>query len=357
MNDYNLKDYVCLVPFFALEVQHKNNYLCCASWLKKDLPKKNSIKESWESEEAQEIRKSVLDGSFKYCDHKQCPFLQYVVTNNTESERKVIQKKKNLTPEVRKIIESFNTEEKQPPATIQFSFDRSCNLKCPSCRVDLVVENSNGIERVKKTIQEIEEQFGNTTRNLYITGTGDPFVSVGFRDFLRNFDSDKWPKLQNIHLHTNATKWTKEMWDSMKNVHKYVKSCEISIDAATKDTYENKVRLNGNWDKLVKNLEFISTIPTLKNIKTSFVVQSHNYREMKLFYEKMLSIFGDKVFVFYGKINNWGTYDNNDFENLKVWDKNHPEHLDFVKELNSFLPAKQTWHNLHEFVETKKSLI
>ena len=34
------------------------------------------------------------------------------------------------------------------------------------------------------------------------------------------------------------------MWDSMPNVHKYVKSCEISIDAGTKDTYENKTRLD-----------------------------------------------------------------------------------------------------------------
>ena len=44
------------------------------------------------------------------------------------------------------------------------------------------------------------------------------------------------------------------MWDSMPNVHKYVKSCEISIDAGTKDTYENKTRLGGNWENLMNNL-------------------------------------------------------------------------------------------------------
>ena len=65
------------------------------------------------------------------------------------------------------------------------------------------------------------------------------------------------------------------MWDSMKSIHPYVKTCEISIDAATKDTYENKTRIGGDWDELINNLKFISTLPNLKKIKPSFVVQNH----------------------------------------------------------------------------------
>jgi MoaA/NifB/PqqE/SkfB family radical SAM enzyme len=221
----------------------------------------------------------------------------------------------------------------------------------------LIVENSKGITRVKKTIDEIEEQYGKTTKRLYITGTGDPFVSVGFRDFLRNFDSNKWPSLSNIHLHTNATRWDKKMWESMSKVHKYIKTCEISIDAATKDTYENKVRVGGNWDELIENLKFINTIKSLKNIKTSFVVQQKNYKEMKMFYDLMLSIFGKKVNVFYGKINNWGTFSHEEFETEKVWDDSHPDYDDFVLEVNSFIPAEQCWHNLQEFISKKQNFI
>ena len=47
----------------------------------------------------------------------------------------------------------------------------------------------------------------------------------------------------------------------MKNIHKYVKSCEISIDSASKDIYENKVRLGGKWDDLIENLKYIATLP------------------------------------------------------------------------------------------------
>ena len=44
------------------------------------------------------------------------------------------------------------------------------------------------------------------------------------------------------------------------NIHRFVKSCEISIDGGTKDTYENKTRINGKWDELIDNLKFIAQL-------------------------------------------------------------------------------------------------
>lgn len=357
MSKVDLKDYVCVVPFTALEIHERHRFLCCASWLKKYLPENSSPKQAWESDEANDIRNSVLDGTYKHCDKNQCPYLHQLIKFGEVGKTDTLFNKNNLPTEFKKSIDAFKNGDSFSPNIIQFSFDRTCNLKCPSCRVNLFVEDSNGIKRVKKTIDEIEKEYGKTTKTIYITGSGDPFVSVGFRDFLRNFDSSKWPSLQKIHFHTNATKWNKEMWESMPNIHKYIKSCEISIDAATKETYENKVRLGGDWNELINNLKFINTIPYLKSIKTSFVVQKKNYKEMKLFYQLMLSIFGKKVNVFYGKINNWGTFSNEQYFEEKVWDSNHSEYLEFIKEVNSFLPAEQTWHNLQEFIENKKVII
>jgi organic radical activating enzyme len=256
MTKVDLNDYVCGVPFAALEIHEKDRFLCCASWLKKHLPQHTSPKDAWESFEANEIRESVIDGSFRHCDKTQCPYLHQLENFGEIGNTSTLYHKNKLPKELKSKIESFRNGILSPPSTIQFSFDRTCNLKCPSCRINLIVENSKGIERVKKTIDEIENQYGQTTKRLYITGTGDPFLSVGFRDFLRNFDSNKWPSLSHIHLHTNATRWDKKMWESMTKVHKYVKTCEISIDAAIKDTYENKVRVGGNWDELIENLKF-----------------------------------------------------------------------------------------------------
>jgi len=357
MKNTELKDYICAVPFSSLEVRNSKRFLCCDGWLKKNLPENTSPYNAWNSDEAHDIRESILDGSYKYCEAKICPYLNQLKTFGNLGKVEPIYHKDDLPPTLADLINQHKSNQLNTPRVVQFSFDDSCNLKCPSCRVELIMANSEKIKFVKQNIIDIQNDFGNDVRTLYITGTGDPFVSVGFRDFLREFDKDKWPQLENIHLHTNATRWNKKMWDSMVNVHKYIKSCEISIDAATKDTYENKVRLGGNWDELLENLKFISTIPTLKNIKTSFVVQTHNYKEMKSFYDLMVSIFGNRVNVFYAKIINWETFTEEEFLTHKIWDTEHPLYDDFVNEINSFILKDNVWHNLQEFVNPIKKLI
>jgi MoaA/NifB/PqqE/SkfB family radical SAM enzyme len=178
-----------------------------------------------------------------------------------------------------------------------------------------------------------------------------------FRNYLRNFNPKKYPNLKSIHLHTNASMWNKDMWDSMPNVHKYIHTCEISIDAGTKETYETKTRLGGNWENLINNLKFISTLPNM-SVKTSFVVQDSNYMEMETFYNLMYSIFGKKVHVFFGKITNWGTFSEGEFKLKQVWDTKHPEHELFKKEFNKIWKNQYLFHNLYEFIDTtNKTLI
>jgi MoaA/NifB/PqqE/SkfB family radical SAM enzyme len=346
----DLKNYICSVPFNSLEIHNNVCFVCCPSWLPNKVELNEiPLKDVYNSEPIIDIRNSILDGSFKYCSKELCPYLSKLINYGTTSGPLSL-KKPNIN--FKEIVEN-NT-----PNNIIMNFDRTCNYKCPSCRVDLIVEDSNGIKRIEKTIEEIDIYFAANVKTIYITGSGDPFVSVGFRNYLRNFNPEKYPKLQSIHFHTNASMWTKEMWDSMSNVHKFVTTCEISIDAGTQDTYENKTRLGGKWNTLIDNLKFISTIETLQSIKTSFVVQDTNYMEMETFYNLMYSIFGDKVNVFFGKITNWGTFSEGEFKLKQVCDINHPEHKLFKKEFNKLWKNQNLFHNLYEFIDnTNKTLI
>ncbi len=345
----DLNNYVCNVPFNTLEIHNNVCFVCCPSWLPEKIElSEHPLKDIWNSEPLIQIRKSVLDGSFKYCDKEMCPYLSKLVKDGIATGP--ITLKSNLNSNQSIIIKSNS------PEYVVMNFDRTCNYKCPSCRVDLIVENGEGIKRVQKTIDEIDEHFSKHIKTIYITGTGDPFVSVGFRNYLRNFNPKKYPNLEKIHLHTNASMWTKEMWDSMPNIHKYVKSCEISIDAGTKDTYENKTRLGGNWDNLISNLKFISTIPKLR-VKTSFVIQDCNYMEMEIFYNLMVSIFDKKVDVYFGKITNWGTFSEGEFKLKQVWNEEHPEHKLFKKQFNKIWHLPKLFHNLYEFIEIQKNSI
>jgi MoaA/NifB/PqqE/SkfB family radical SAM enzyme len=346
----DLKKYSCGVPFSSLEVHNGVCFVCCPSWLPNKIETSEiPLKEIWNSDPIVDIRNSILDGSFKYCNKELCPYLSKLVNDGIASGP---------------IHLKSNSEYKTPivkqrtPKRVIMNFDRTCNYKCPSCRIDLIVENSQGIKRIEKTIEEIDTYYSENVETLYITGSGDPFISVSFRNYLKNFNPKKYPNLKNIHLHTNASMWTMEMWSSMPNVHKYIKSCEISIDAGTKETYENKTRLGGKWDTLISNLIFISTIKTLQSIKTSFVVQDTNYTEMETFYNLMYSIFGKKVNVFFGKITNWGTFSDGEFKLKRVWDSNHPDHELFKKEFSKVWKNQNLFHNLYEFIDTKnKTLI
>ena len=346
--EVDLKNYFCSVPFKNLEIHNKVCFACCPSWLPNKIETSEiPLKDIWNSDPLIDIRNSILDGSFKYCNRELCPYLSKLVNFGISSGP--LQKKSDST--IDNPVLDFG------PKVLVMNFDRTCNYKCPSCRIDLIVENKQGIQRVEKTIEEIDTHFCKDVKTLYITGSGDPFVSVGFRNYLRNFQPNKYPKLKSIHFHTNASMWDKEMWESMPNVHKYVKSCEISIDAGIKDTYENKTRLGGKWELLIENLNFINTIESLKYVKTSFVVQDSNYMEMETFYNLMYSIFGKKVGVFFGKITNWGTFSDEEFKLKQVWDKDHPEHELFKEEFNKITKNKNLFHNLHEFTDKTKTLI
>ena len=349
MKKINLNDYLCSVPFNSLEIHSNKLFLCCPSWLPNSIKSDEyTLDKLWNSEPVIDVRNSILDGSYKYCDKNLCPHLSKLINEGVESGP--IQHK-SKSPYKSSFIEN-NT-----PDNIIMNFDRTCNFKCPSCRVDLIVESSNGIKTINKTIDEIDKTYSQYVKTFYITGTGDPFVSVGFRNFLRNFNPKKYPNLKNIHLHTNASMWDNEMWESMPNVHKYIKTCEISIDAATKDTYENKTRIGGNWDTLINNLKYINTIKTLNSIKTSFVVQDSNYKEMSEFNNMIQNIFGIRAQIYFSRIINWGTFSEDEFLTKQIWNPNHSLYLDFLKEFNLICNNSNVRHNMQEFVNTKKTLL
>ena len=113
----------------------------------------------------------------------------------------------------------------------------------------------------------------------------------------------------------------------MPNIHSLVKSAEISIDAATKYTYETN-RRGGKWGKLIENLEWIQTLGI--NTKISMVVQKNNYHEMPEFVK-----LGEKYGfdIYFAKLIDWHTYA--DYSERAIHLPQHPDHLKLVKILKN----------------------
>jgi organic radical activating enzyme len=342
--------YICTVPFSYAEVFDDRQYLCCPSWLDVDIWDGNGIKSSFNSQKANDVRDSILDGSYKYCNHIQCPYLSGM--KNGKLSKKFIEKTKENIDFFKKV----NT-----PNTINFCFDRSCNFQCPSCRNELINylgSNRNGVDL---KLKEIENEMSSEIKRLYLSGSADPFYSKSFRQFLINLDSKKFKNLKSIHLHTNASLWNEDMWEKMKSVHSLVNSCEISIDAATKETYETKTRIGGNWETLLDNLKFITKIPTIKFYSFSFVVQDTNYTEMYDFYrmiETYMKVRKDKIKweVKTNVITNWGTYDEFTFIKKDVSNPLHEKFSDFLMELDKIKNLPNIVHNFHHLYQSVKKL-
>lgn len=343
--------YICSAPFFYTEIFDDRQFLCCPSWLDVDIWDGVSIKSSFNSTKAKEVRESILDGSYKYCNSVQCPYLAGL--KNGKLSNKFIEK----TKESIDFFKRVNT-----PNTINFCFDRSCNFQCPSCRNELINYLGNDRIGVDKKLKEIEDELGSEIKRLYLSGSADPFYSKSFRQFLINLDSKKFKNLKSIHLHTNASLWNEIMWERMKSIHPYVNTCEISIDAATKETYENKTRIGGNWKVLMDNLKFITKIPTIKEYVFSFVVQDSNYTEMYDFYKMIEFYMNDREHkvkweVKTNVITNWGTYTDEEFRNKDVSNPDHIKHLFFLKELDKIKSLSNIVHNFHHLYEEKQKLI
>ena len=377
----------CVAPFRNAEFQSNGLvWQCCSgawseeekrwvnAWVKCG-PAGNALTDDWDkiwnSEVAIKLRDSMHDGSMKYCDEKECGFLQK--WNNEEIDESVydngyfpifdektfhkLWNNKTINPDgeekFKKIIEEKISDLPWGPECVIFSHDRSCNLKCPSCRTDFI--NTTGKEREKsETIQNKILDFAmNDAHELYITASGDGFGSEFWRNLLKSITMEKYPNTKNLHLHTNGNGWTEKIWNNLKNLHSIPRiTAEISIDACTKETYE-QIRVGGNWNILCKNLDFIFTkIPNLDFVRLTFVVQNNNYMEMIGFVEmadKLQKLNGMKTEVNFIHINNWGTFSDSEFMIKNISNDKHPEYSMFQTEVVKLKKMREEYPNLQIF--------
>ncbi len=286
-----------------------------------------STEEVWNSKNAQEIRRSILDGSFKYCDHNGCPFLQ---TISCEVQRR----EKVVDAELMNIIKNELTILPYGPREINFGYDRSCNLSCPSCRSKIIVESANEHE-ILGIQSKLENEALKDAHVLTISGSGDPFGSPFYRKWLQTMNRGKMPHLKQILLHTNAQLWTPKMWSTIpKEIRELIKSAIISIDATRSETYSIN-RRGGSFERLLENLEFISALRKcgpLEHVKISMVVHKNNFMAMTDFINLCKRYNFDTVY--FSKLRNFETFSEEEYIDRAIHLSGHlrnPELIDMLK--------------------------
>lgn len=311
-------------------------YVCCHAWL--DRPIGNLLLQSageiWNGESAREIRASVLDGSYRYCNRSVCPYLQ---SGDQSSEVAGLLS----AEEVAAVVRDDLVRLPWGPQAVNCAFDNSCNLSCPTCRKEPIVEVSGSAE-----ILEIQGRVSRDVlpeaRQLSISGSGDPFGSPFSREWLRSLRREQVPRMQRIHLHTNALLWTEPMWLSIReDVRELIVGADISIDAATPATYAVN-RRGGDWGRLNANLGFIAELRrrgSLRHVKVCMVPQDNNFREMPAFVGLGRRFGFDEVY--FSQLVNWGTFTDTEFGQRAVHLPGHPRHPELLELLRDPIFAEE----------------
>jgi hypothetical protein len=323
----------CSQPFTRFEVlggggQRGDVFHCCQNWLPKSIGnmKERSVAQVWNGKAAREIRRSILDGSFRYCKADVCPYLQKI---EGPVQRVEDVQDKQLLEIIRKEI----TFVPFGPRDIICCFDQSCNLSCPSCRTHIIMETEKA-DAIFDIQKRLENEALGEARLLYITGSGDPFGSPFFRRWLQTMKRSAMPQLERIHLHTNGLLWTKRIWASIpEETRVLIQAATISIDAATPATYAIN-RRGGDFPTLLERLAFISELRMqgpLKYLEIHMTVQANNYKEMPDFVELGHRYHCDRVS--FHQILDWNTFSPSEFVARAVQFADHPEHAAFLKML------------------------
>jgi Iron-sulfur cluster-binding domain len=114
-------------PFDRFDIGPSGDVLvCCGLWLPTSIGNfvKDPVEDILNSAKAQKIRETVTDGSYKYCNHLGCGRMIRGDLPTREELGATRSRQAVETGDFR--VASVDM--------VFFSFDRSCNLSCPSCR-------------------------------------------------------------------------------------------------------------------------------------------------------------------------------------------------------------------------------
>jgi MoaA/NifB/PqqE/SkfB family radical SAM enzyme len=249
------------------------NWLDWRSWSSKPNGYALSPHELWRSSKLEKFRKKIANGDYSAC--RSCP----VYLNKT-----------NILTGEESWRDDVDTDVEWGPSVLYITDSFVCNLKCWSCRTTMITEDEHA-ERKQRLLWRVMDKFGRNLRLIGLLGCGELFASPRHLDFLRECRWGDYPDIE-LELVSNGLLLEKG-WSRIAPAHGSVRYMSISVDAATRGTYE-VVREGAEWDRLVGGLQFARSLP-IEKLQVTFVVRRANVQEMAQFATEMLGLGVDEV--------------------------------------------------------------
>ena len=332
----NYQGNYCLSPFIMIEVTVEGDIrMCgCGGWMPITIGniKQHSLRDLLSTQLANDIRQSVITGTYQYCNEYRCG----VINNNLLNTRDTLPQ--DIVPLLQDCTQFLM------PTHISLQGDRTCNLSCPSCRT-AVIKTSNDQKQEQENIGRLvyKNLFCEPTDKkitLEMSGSGEFFASDMLMSFVNAIDTKSFPNVK-IHIGSNGL-LAPERWHRIKQFEHLIEKVTVSIDAATANTYET-IRRGGRWPMIVSAMQFLQTQKNRLgfDLHTRMIVQQGNFKEMCDFYH-WCQQFGVDL-VEYSRLANWFTWPMSQFKNHDVFDAQHAEHQSALVELCKVKILPNTW--------------
>jgi len=349
LSDFPLEERFCPFPFTDFEITPTGDcFICCPSYLPVPIGNVKNFEAATilNSKAAQEIRRSILDGDFAYCDRFKCKLIKQKLLQRRDDPQSAWEKR--VIDERMIVVDRAQN--------LRFSFDPTCNLSCPQCRGATIVAKGAEREWIMHTAEKVALPLMREANRTMLNGYGDIFTSRACRMMLAEINPRDFPNLQ-LDLITNGVLFTEAQWNSFPGIHGMVRQVRISVDAAREETYL-KIRRGGDFAKLSENLEFIKGLRIagiVKELVISFVVQKDNFEEMPEFIR-----WGERLgcdWIVFESLMDWNTWGPEGFRERAVHLPGHPDHARFREVIRdpAFLP-RYVAHDFGRLVDPDPSL-
>ncbi len=277
-NKEKWKGYFCPLPFTQLYYYEYMADICSPTWnndVNVGNPQELSIEQIWNSPKAQEVRRSILDGSFDFCNDEICWRM---------IEGKLFKRDEITDPKLVDIIENNKTIIEGGPEFINIAYNPTCNLNCRMCRKD-VISSVDPLHK-KKAIDDLKAYNFANLKRLIIPGSGELFANDDYVELLQNIDDYNFPNLEAVWIYSNGVLFTEENWKKVSHLaRKYKLKIFISTDSVRRETFM-KIRRGGDYNKFISNLEMLGAKRRnneFDSLYLAFCVQRLNFREMPEF--------------------------------------------------------------------------
>jgi radical SAM protein with 4Fe4S-binding SPASM domain len=181
------------------------------------------------------------------------------------------------------------------PLELGFDIMMACNLKCVGCHfAEDAPENSYLQEKTVFPLDLFEkivtEGVARGLKSVYFGFMTEPTINKKYLEYVK---IAKNAGILDVWFGTHGGVMSKEAVETLVDLE--ITRFVISVDAATKETYD-KVRIGGDFNRLIENIEHLVAYKKRKNVKLplvrlSFVVNSINQHELPEF----LRFWEDKV--------------------------------------------------------------